>query len=236
MVADPRLIVALDYAEPAPADDLVARLDPSLCRLKVGSELFTRAGPDWVARCMASGFDVFLDLKFHDIPRTAAAACHAAAELGVWMVNVHALGGRRMLETARSAVEEAPGGRPYLIAVTVLTSLGDSDLTELGFTGGAAVITERMADLAAASGCDGVVCSAREAEALRRRHGDEFVLVTPGIRARTGEADDQRRTLEPEEAVAAGADYLVVGRPVTDASDPVAALVGLAERVAPRSA
>ncbi len=235
MASDPRVIVALDYAEPKAANELIERLDPSLCRLKVGSELFTRAGPDWVAHCMARGFDVFLDLKFHDIPRTAAAACHAATELGVWMVNVHALGGRRMLEAARSAVDDAPGPRPYLLAVTVLTSLGKRDLDELGFTEGPASVAGRMARLAAESGCDGVVCSAREAEGLRSRHGHAMVLVTPGIRPSMGGADDQRRTLEPEEAVAAGADYLVVGRPVTEARDPVAALTALTARVPPRS-
>lgn len=235
MASDPRLIVALDYVDSAAAEALVTRLDPSLCRLKVGSELFTRVGPDWIARWMARGFDVFLDLKFHDIPRTAAAACRAAAELGVWMVNVHALGGRRMLEAARAAVDDAPQRPPYLLAVTVLTSLGEADLAELGLTEGAASMAHRMAGLAAESGCDGVVCSAQEARGLRRRHGDALVLVTPGIRPRAGEADDQRRTLEPEEAVAAGADYLVVGRPVTDARDPVATLARLAERVAPRS-
>ncbi len=235
MAGEPRIIVALDYADPGAADALVERLDPGLCRLKVGSELFTRAGPDWVAGCMERGFEVFLDLKFHDIPRTAAASCRCAAELGVWMVNVHALGGSRMLEAARSAVDQASGARPYLLAVTVLTSLGDDDLAELGVGHTAAGLAERMAGLAAASGCDGVVCSAREAQKLRRHHGDAFVLVTPGIRPSTGAADDQRRTLEPEEAVAAGADYLVVGRPVTEASDPVAALAGLAERVGPRS-
>ncbi|PSQ94160.1 MAG: orotidine-5'-phosphate decarboxylase [Proteobacteria bacterium SW_6_67_9] len=229
----PRIIAALDYADPAAAERMVDALEPGLCRLKVGSELFTRAGPDWVARCMSRGFDVFLDLKFHDIPRTAAAACRAAADLGVWMVNVHALGGRAMLAGARGAIDAvAAERRPYLLGVTVLTSLGDADLVELGMGDDAGALAQRMADLAVASGCDGVVCSAREAGRLRQRHGDGIVLVTPGIRLATSPGDDQQRTLGPEEAVAAGADYLVVGRPITQAQDPVAALTDLALRTA----
>ncbi len=223
----PRIIVALDYGDPAGAEALVSRLDPALCRLKVGNELFTRAGPAQVADWTERGFDVFLDLKYHDIPNTVAAACRAAAELGVWMVNVHALGGRRMLEAARAAVDESPTP-PLLVAVTVLTSLEAGDLAELGLLETPQRLVERLARLAADSGCDGVVCSAHEARDLRAAQGDHFALVTPGIRAPGDAPGDQRRTLAPGEAIAAGAHYLVVGRPITAAADPGAALAALA--------
>lgn len=218
-----RIIVALDYADVDTAEALVVRLDPALCRLKVGNELFTRAGPAFIERLHALGFDVFLDLKYHDIPNTVAAACQAAADLGVWMVNVHALGGRRMLETARTTLDgcESP---PLLIAVTVLTSLESRDLGEIGFNTDPGRLASRLAVLADDSGCDGVVCSAREAGAMRNAHGGAFRLVTPGIRPVGGRPDDQRRTLTPEEAITAGADYLVIGRPITAASDPLVAL------------
>jgi len=231
MAADaPRIIVALDYADPADADALVRRLEPGLCRLKVGNELFTRAGPQRVSHWRQRGFDVFLDLKYHDIPNTVAAACRAAADVGAWMVNVHALGGRRMLEAAHAALAHG-AQRPLLIAVTVLTSLDDRDLAEVGFEGGPDRLASRLAVLAADSGCDGVVCSARDAGALRAAHGDHFVLVTPGIRPAGSEGDDQRRTLAPAEAVAAGSDYLVVGRPVTRAADPLGALRSMAREI-----
>lgn len=232
VVGDPRIIVALDYSDPHTAASLVARLDPGLCRLKIGSELFTRAGPEWVAARMAQGFDVFLDLKYHDIPRTVGAACRAAAELGVWMVDVHALGGRRMLEAARAGMDAVPASSTYLIAVTVLTSLIQDDLAEVGIAEEPAALADRMAALAATTGCDGVVCSASEAPRVRRVHGDDFVIVTPGIRPRGAQRGDQRRTLEPEEAVAAGADYLVIGRPVTQAADPVTELAAIERRLA----
>jgi orotidine-5'-phosphate decarboxylase len=225
--APPRLIVALDYADPAAADALVRRLEPSLCRLKVGNELFTRAGPAWVEQWQARGFEVFLDLKYHDIPNTVAAACRAAAALGVWMVNVHALGGRRMLAAAREALD---GGAtpPWLIGVTVLTSMEAADLREVGLADAPDGLASRLAALAADCGCDGVVCSAREAPVLRAERGRDFVLVTPGIRPDPGIADDQRRTVTPADALRAGSDYLVVGRPVTGASDPLAVLQALA--------
>lgn len=218
-----RIIVALDYADVESAEGIVARLNPSLCRLKVGNELFTRAGPAFIERLQARGFDVFLDLKYHDIPNTVAAACQAAADLGVWMVNVHALGGRRMLEAARTALNpyDSP---PLLIAVTVLTSLESRDLGEIGFDTEPGRLASRLAVLADDSGCDGVVCSAREAGAMRNAHGADFRLVTPGIRPAGARPDDQRRTHTPEEAVTAGADYLVMGRPITGATDPLMAL------------
>lgn len=232
MVASgPRLVVALDYADPAAADALVGQLDPGACRLKVGSELFTRCGPQQVRAWIERGFDVFLDLKYHDIPNTVAASCRAAADLGVWMITVHAAGGRRMLEAARAAVEETTP-RPRVVAVTVLTSMTAADLGEIGLLESPEGTVARLAGLAASAGCDGVVCSAHEAAGLRAARGADFTLVTPGIRAPDAPADDQRRTMAPAEAIAAGADYLVVGRPVTAAADPAAALARLRDEVA----
>ncbi|MDZ7828066.1 MAG: orotidine-5'-phosphate decarboxylase [Halofilum sp. (in: g-proteobacteria)] len=227
----PRLVIALDYADIESADRLVRQLDPALCRLKVGKELFTRTGPACIETWQARGFEVFLDLKFHDIPNTVAAACRAAADLAVWMVNVHALGGRRMLEAACEALD-AQEPRPLLVAVTVLTSLGDSDLHELGIDASAGQLADRLAGLAQESGCDGVVCSAREAATMRARFGHDFLLVTPGIRAPESPGDDQHRTMTPVEAIRAGASHLVVGRPVTRADDPARALRELAETIA----
>lgn len=218
------IIVALDFPDMASAWALVERLDPQLCRLKIGKELFTRAGPAFVQRLVQANYDVFLDLKFHDIPNTVAAACAAAADLGVWMMNVHALGGRRMMTAAREALERAGGTRPLLIAVTILTSLDDSDLVEIGLAGTSADNVQRLAALTRASGLDGVVCSAREAAALRAALGEDFLLVTPGIRPGGSEKGDQRRVMTPGEAMAAGSSYLVIGRPVTQAADPVAVL------------
>jgi len=217
------VIVALDYAAAAPALGLAKRLSPELCRLKVGKELFTRCGPQLVEQLQQLGFEVFLDLKFHDIPNTVAAAVRAAAELGVWMVNVHAGGGRRMMVAAGEALQSFTT-RPLLIGVTVLTSMSDEDLLELGYTESARQRVMRLAALAADSGLDGVVCSALEAGDLRRARGGEFRLVTPGIRLAGDAAGDQRRVVSPADAVAMGADYLVIGRSVTGAADPLAAL------------
>ena len=220
---DPRIIVALDFAEANPALDLAQRLDPAQCRVKVGKELFTAAGPALVEGLVKRGFGVFLDLKFHDIPNTVAAACRAAASLGVWMLNVHASGGRAMLEAARAAIPAASQA-PKLIAVTVLTSMTDADLSELGITGTTDEVVLRLASLADACGLDGVVCSARETPLLRERCRPAFTLVTPGIRPATAAADDQRRVMTPAEAIRAGSSYLVIGRPITRAPDPSAAL------------
>ena len=228
----PRLVVALDCAGFDAADALVHRLDPALCRLKVGKELFTRAGPSCIETWRRRGFDVFLDLKYHDIPNTVESACRAAGELGVWMITVHALGGRRMLEAAARGVMREGSG-PLLVAVTVLTSLEDVDLAELGIDRPVAELAPRLAHLAQDCGCDGVVCSAREAAGMRAACGEDFVLVTPGIRPAGPGDDDQRRTVTPAEAVKAGADYLVVGRPITAAADPAVALRALADEVDP---
>lgn len=222
-MAESRIIVALDFADAGAAQAFVQRVTPAHCRLKVGMELFTAAGPDLVRRLVARGFDVFLDLKYHDIPNTVARACSQAAELGVWMLNVHALGGLRMLLAAREAIENSKH-HPLLIGVTLLTSHGDEELAQIGLERGAERQVERLAGLVRDAGLNGVVCSPAEASLLRRRFGREFVLVTPGIRKAGDVQDDQRRTRTPAEAVAEGADYLVIGRPVTRAPDPVAVL------------
>ncbi|HEX4986498.1 MAG TPA: orotidine-5'-phosphate decarboxylase [Burkholderiales bacterium] len=218
-----RVIVALDYAEAAAAMALVGRLEPQACRLKVGKELFTAEGPSFVAGLVQRGYDVFLDLKFHDIPNTVAQACKAAAGLGVWMLNVHALGGRAMMAAAREAVASAPR-RPHLIAVTVLTSMAQADLREVGIAASPADAAMALARLAAGCGLDGVVCSAHEAGAIRDELGDRFLRVTPGIRLPGDEAGDQKRVMTPQLALQSGASYLVIGRPVTRAPDPLEAL------------
>ena len=219
----PRVIVALDYAVAAEALAFAQRLDPQRCRVKVGKELFTVAGPALVEQLVTRGFDVFLDLKYHDIPNTVASACKSAAALGVWMMNVHAGGGRAMMQAAREALAGL-SRRPKLIAVTVLTSLGEDDLRETGHTEKPRQLVERLARLAAACGMDGVVCSAQEAALLRRACGPEFCLVAPGIRLADAAADDQKRIVTPQVAIHDGADYLVIGRPITRASDPLAVL------------
>ena len=225
-----RIIVALDVREADQALRLAARLDPKLCRVKVGKELYVAAGPQVVEKLQGRGFEVFLDLKFHDIPNTVAGACRAAASLGVWMLNVHASGGEAMMRAAREAVESSTA-RPLLIAVTVLTSLADADLARIGFAGGAAENVERLARLAQASGMDGVVCSAQEAKRLREAAGSGFVLVTPGIRLPADARGDQARVVTPQEAVRMGAHYLVIGRPVTGAADPGATLESIRRSV-----
>jgi orotidine-5'-phosphate decarboxylase len=227
---DPKIIVALDYPHAAPALELVQRLEPSLCRLKVGKELFTVAGPQFVEQLQKRGFDVFLDLKFHDIPNTTAQACKAAASLGVWMVNVHALGGRRMMETAREALANV-SNRPKLIAVTVLTSMAQEDLHGIGITASPAEMVLRLAGLAKDSGLDGVVCSAQEASALRQQCGKDFCLVTPGIRPANAAANDQSRIMTPSAALEAGSSYLVIGRPITQAADPLVALKEISQDI-----
>ncbi len=227
-MSEPRkpVIVALDFPSLDDAVALAQRLDPAACRVKVGKELFTRAGPDAVTRLVGLGFEVFLDLKFHDIPNTVAGACRAAADLGCWMVNVHAGGGRAMMEAAVEALAGRPQA-PLLIGVTVLTSLDDGALAETGVAGGAQAQVLRLAALAAASGLDGVVCSPLEIAALRAEHDAAFALVTPGVRPAGADADDQARTATPAAALAAGAGFLVVGRPITRAADPAAALAAI---------
>jgi orotidine-5'-phosphate decarboxylase len=215
----PRVIVALDYPDAESALRLVMRLESSQCRLKIGKELFTAAGPDLVRRLVGLGFDVFLDLKFHDIPNTVASACRAAARLGVWMMNVHALGGERMLVAAREAIYELPRP-PLLVAVTILTSMDETDLASIGLGGTADDHVIRLATLAHGCGLDGVVCSSKETQQLRARLGRDFRLVTPGIRPSGSQQDDQRRVMTPADAIRNGSTYLVIGRPITQADNP----------------
>lgn len=224
--ADPKVIVALDFSSPDSALRLVDQLAPGSCRLKVGKELFTQAGPALVSQLVDRGFDVFLDLKYHDIPNTVAKACAMAADLGVWMVNVHASGGRRMMNAAREALDAA-AHRPLLIAVTVLTSMGEEDLKEIGMQGTPREGVIRLATLARDSGMDGVVCSPLEVQDLRQRLDSGFKLVTPGVRPAGTDVGDQKRIMTPADAIIAGSDYLVIGRPITQAQDPVAALAAI---------
>ena len=222
-MSDPKVIVALDFPEVESAAALVNQLDPSMCRLKVGKELFVRGGPQFVETIQSKGFDVFLDLKFHDIPNTVAAACRAAADLGVWMVNVHAMGGLKMMQAAKEAIANHEN-KPRLIAVTILTSMDSSDLQGVGISGEPADNVDRLAALAEIAGIDGVVCSALEASRLREARSDDFILVTPGIRPANADVNDQKRIMTPEKAIDAGASYLVIGRPITQAENPLAVL------------
>jgi orotidine-5'-phosphate decarboxylase len=230
-LSDPRIIVALDFPDAKGAVTFAQRLDAKQCRVKVGKELYTAAGPSLVEQLQRSGLSVFLDLKFHDIPNTVAGACMAAAQLGVWMINVHALGGRAMMTAAREAVAKARKP-PRLVAVTLLTSMSAGDMGDVGLTGGPQDAVLRLAQLAQACGLEGVVCSPQEAGALRRRCGNDFLLVTPGIRPADSGQDDQQRIATPRAATEAGANYLVIGRPITRASDPLAALRAINEEIA----
>ena len=217
------IIVALDFPGEKEALDLVAQLEPGRCRLKVGKELFTRSGPELVRNLVKQNFDVFLDLKFHDIPNTVARACQAGADLGVWMINVHAMGGRKMLEAAREALP-ANDNNPKLIAVTVLTSMGADDLKEIGLNHSPAEQVKHLATLTHDCGLDGVVCSPQEITLLREDLDTSFELITPGIRPEWSVTGDQKRIMTPAQAMQAGSNYLVIGRPITQAEDPMQAL------------
>ena len=223
MSHEPKIIVALDFPDAAPALELVDRLDPGRCCLKVGKEMFTRFGPGFVAGLAGRRFKVFLDLKYHDIPNTVAAACEAAADLGVWMINLHACGGRAMMAAATERLARLSEA-PLLIAVTVLTSLDAGDLEEIGCPGAPRDRVLRLASLAQDAGLDGVVCSPKEAAFVRASLGRDFLLVTPGVRPAGSETTDQKRVMTPRDAITAGADYLVIGRPITASSDPLEAL------------
>ncbi len=220
---DSKIIVALDYSTEDSAFALADQLDPTRCRLKIGKELFTRSGPVVVDTLVKQGFDIFLDLKYHDIPNTVAKACAAAADLGVWMMNVHAIGGGAMMSAAREAIGHHTD-RPHLIAVTLLTSMDQATFDQIGLQGSMTDTVLRLAKLADESGLDGVVCSAQEAKALRSQHSDAFQLITPGIRPANSDRGDQHRTMTPVEAITAGSSYLVIGRPITQAKDPMLAL------------
>ncbi len=237
--APSRIIVALDFPDGSEALALAAQLSPVHCGVKVGKELFVSAGPELVSDLVARGFNVFLDLKFHDIPNTVAGACAAATRLGVWMLNVHASGGAAMMAAAKAAVDATAKAHgkpaPLLIAVTVLTSLSAADLQAIGVDASPGEAALRLARLAQASGLDGVVCSAQEAVALRDACGPSFKLVTPGIRPAAVGVDDHARPMTPEAAIAAGADYLVVGRAITAAQDPLAALEAINASIGARA-
>jgi orotidine-5'-phosphate decarboxylase len=219
----PRIVVALDYPDEATALAFARRVSPGVCRMKVGLELFTAAGPALIGKLADLGYDVFLDLKFHDIPNTVARACQSAARLGVWMMNVHALGGLDMMRAAREAIAGEPR-RPLLVGVTLLTSHDAGDIAEIGLRPEPESEVQRLAGLVHTAGLDGVVCSPRETSVLRAERGKHFVLVTPGVRPAGSASDDQQRTLTPAEAIRQGADYLVIGRPVTRAPDPIQTL------------
>ncbi|MCP4488881.1 MAG: orotidine-5'-phosphate decarboxylase [Gammaproteobacteria bacterium] len=223
-IVDPKVIVALDTSDPAQALEFARRITPDLCKLKVGKELFTSAGPQLVEKLVNQGFDIFLDLKFHDIPNTVKRAVFAASQLGIWMINVHALGGQAMLLAAREAVDMAGIQRPFLIAVTVLTSMSDDDVSQLGISRSVSEQVKALAALALESGLDGVVCSAKEAAMLRQQFGDVALLVTPGIRPAGANPDDQQRIMTPQQAIADGSSYLVIGRPITQHVNPAEAL------------
>ena len=225
------IIVALDFANLKSAQALVKKLNPKRCRLKVGKEIFTRGGPQFVEQLVEQGFKVFLDLKFNDIPNTVAAACDAAADLGVWMVDIHISGGRRMIEAARNAIDARVGRVPLLAGVTLLTSIGKGDLQDLGIKATPAQITESLALLGKKSGLDGVICSAQEAAHLRRVCGDEFVLVSPGIRPAGFDSHDQVRVMTPKQAMDAGVHYMVIGRSITQASDPLTVLTSIEQEI-----
>jgi orotidine-5'-phosphate decarboxylase len=229
-MSDPKIVVALDYADAAGAMKLVDRLDPALCRLKVGKELFTAAGPQFVESLVAKDFGVFLDLKFHDIPNTVAKACEAASRLGVWMLNVHASGGLPMMQAAREGVLRS-GHSPLLIAVTVLTSMDQATLDQIGVTAKLEDQVLNLAMLTQRAGLHGVVCSAQEAATLRQELGGDFCLVTPGIRPADASLDDQNRVVTPAKALQLGASYLVIGRPITQAPDPLAALQAIQQEI-----
>ncbi len=222
-IADPKIVVALDFAEAKQALAFTKQLDPQLCRVKVGKELFTVAGPQLVEALINQGHSVFLDLKFHDIPTTVSKACEAASRLGVWMLNVHASGGLAMMEEAKNGVARS-GHNPLLIAVTVLTSMNQAMLNQVGVAGNLTDQVLNLAQLTKQAGLDGVVCSAAEASMLREKLGSNFCLVTPGIRPIDASLDDQSRAVTPEHAIKLGSNYLVIGRPITKAENPLKAL------------
>ena len=231
MTQDARVIVALDFDNVEQANQLVEQLEPSACKLKVGKEMFTLFGPEFVKSLINKGFDVFLDLKFHDIPNTVAKACKAAAEMGVWMVNVHASGGAEMMRKAKQAIESSSHPQTKLIAVTVLTSMDQDQLNDVvpGVTPAEQVA--KLAAITADSGLDGVVCSAKEAVMLRKLLPESFLLVTPGIRPAGADVGDQKRVMTPVDAIEAGVSYLVMGRPITQADDPLATLARVNESI-----
>ena len=225
----PKIVVALDYDKKKDALALVDQLDPNLAAVKVGKEMFTLFGPKFVKKLVKRDFNVFLDLKFHDIPNTVAKACKAAAELGVWMTNVHASGGAKMMEMANDAIQDYGQDKPLLIAVTMLTSMDEVNYSKLGYQKSLADQVTHLAGLTKDAGLDGVVCSAWEAQTLKQTYGKEFKLVTPGIRPVGADVGDQTRIMTPAKAIKAGSDFLVIGRPITKADNPLKALCDISE-------
>ena len=232
MKADPKIVVALDFDHINKAEAFVEKLDPQLCRLKVGKEMFTHFGPSFVTGLVDKNYDVFLDLKFHDIPNTVAKACQAAADLGVWMVNVHASGGPKMMEHARKSLDKYATDKPLLIAVTVLTSMDQQQLNAIGINSTADQQVLKLAKLTYDCGLDGVVCSAQESSLLKSSIAQNFKLVTPGIRPVGSAKGDQIRVMTPKQAIQAGSDYLVIGRPITQSADPLATLIEINNSIA----
>lgn len=232
MISDTsRLIIAMDFADKNQALALADKLDPARCRLKVGKEMFTRFGPELIKQLQGRGFEIFLDLKFHDIPNTVAKACAAAADLGVWMINVHTSGGRKMMEAAANVLQSYAADAPLLTGVTVLTSMSTEEMLETGIESSIEQRVLMLSRLAKDSGLDGVVCSALEANRLRQEIAGDFLLVTPGIRPIGSAAGDQHRIMTPVDALEAGSDYLVIGRPVTQADDPLKVMCEIADSI-----
>ncbi|MET1253695.1 orotidine-5'-phosphate decarboxylase [Aliikangiella maris] len=228
---DSKIIVALDFDDIRKARSFISKIDPNLCKLKVGKEMFTLFGPDWVRYLVEQDFSVFLDLKFFDIPNTVAKACKAAAQLGVWMVDVHASGGEVMMRAAQEAIDSVSGPRPLLTAVTVLTSFDEQQYQSIGYHRTMEQQVKHLGKLAELSGLDGIVCSAQEANAMRVELGPEFKLVTPGIRPAGSATEDQSRVMTPEMAIQSGVDYLVIGRPITQSSEPLKVLCEISESI-----
>lgn len=230
----PPIIVALDFDAQSEAEALLEKLDPNLCHIKIGKQMFTQWGPEWVKKIRALGFEVFLDLKYHDIPNTVQGACYSAARLGAWMINVHAQGGVAMLKAAKEGVKRAAeetGRKPLLIGVTILTSLSESDLPSLGLQGSIMDNVLRLAGLCQEAGLDGVVCSAQEVAPIKAKFGSQFLCITPGIRLNQQHTQDQSRVLTPREAIQSGSDYLVVGRPITQSDHPEQVLRQIIEEI-----
>lgn len=229
-----QLIIALDFPTSYQALEFVKPLSPKQCKLKVGLELFVSAGPDFIKQLTDQGFDIFLDLKFHDIPNTAGSACSAAAKLGVWMMNVHASGGTTMMKTAKAAIDDQ-NSSTKLIAVTVLTSMNNQELASMNIKQSASEQVSALASLTKGAGLDGIVCSAQEAEMLRKDYGKEFLLVTPGIRPAGSATNDQSRIMTPGKAIQAGSSYIVVGRPITQSDNPIGVIEHINQEIADHS-
>jgi len=228
--ADPKIIIALDYSDENSALTMAKQLSPDLCRIKIGKELFVSSGPQLVEKIANMGFDIFLDLKFHDIPNTVAGACRAAANLGVWMVNVHASGGLKMMEAAKESIINS-SHQPLLIAVTILTSLDNKALDEIGYSRDTKQQVIRLAKLTQQAELDGVVCSPLEAQVIKSETNKDFILVTPGVRPKGSDVNDQSRIMTPNQALKAGSDYLVIGRPITASENPLKALENIVEEI-----